>query len=289
MERKEQVFNQRLTNGMREMAVESTLMGYNDTYEFAKELGQHYKIFGLYNTDNIAGAYPVDEVIINNNGKTIKVSTIKKAENLQLEDDETHEWSDPIAIVSTDGTPFIFSYNKKCSLTESDINEDILKDSGTGLITECIAGVYDINGVKTPNQQDVDIIQFNGGSLAKGCSGIKHDGKCAVYIGSNYTPINCGAKSSPDYKYCYKSGELSDYSAGAVKACVMRELKLPTKDELLKIYADKAAYGLSSNKNRFYSSTYADGGWVYYVNMGTGAAYKDQKVNPGLDVICIEE
>ena len=44
MERKEQVFNHRLTNGLREMAVKSTLTGYDDTYEFAKELGQHYKI-----------------------------------------------------------------------------------------------------------------------------------------------------------------------------------------------------------------------------------------------------
>ena len=104
----QQTFNHRL-NGLKEMAIKSTLTGYDDTYEFAKELGQHYKIFGIYATSNIEGAYSIGRAIIDNNGTTIKFTSIKNIKNLNLVNDDKLDWANPIAIVTTDRTPFLFS------------------------------------------------------------------------------------------------------------------------------------------------------------------------------------
>ena len=291
MDRKEQIFNHRLTNGLREMAVKSTLIGYDNTYDFAKELSNHYKMFGIYNSDNIISAYPVEKVIINNEGKTLKVSAIKKVENLKLENNETHEWSAPVAIIATDGTPFIFSYNKKCTLSESDINEGMQKDSTSGLITACIAGIYDKNGIKAPNKQDVDIISFNGARLGNDC--IRANGMCVSYIGTNYQPIDCSSKgiNKPDYKYCigaYKSSnDVPDYWAGARKVCDELGMRLPTISESQEIYRNKVTYKIYSTDNFWTSEEASDYTHSFRVDYSNGIPNWYRRYN-NLSVACIE-
>ena len=277
MERKEEVFNQRLANGLREMAVKSTLMGYENSYEFAKELSNHYKIFGIYDTDNIGEVYAVVDVIINNEGDTISVSSIKKPKNLKLKDDETHVWANPVAILTTDGTPFIFSYNKKCALTESDINgiqDSKTKQSGDYTqITSCIAGVYDINGVKVPNKQNVDIISFNGGSLAIGCSGTSYNGSCVVNIGFNYQSLNTCDGSEYlkwDTRGSYNAYCATNMWAGAKKACADMDMRLPTFAELKDIYENRANYKVSS-WGAYWSVTDENRtDYIYFIDFGTG-------------------
>ena len=231
MERKEKVFKLRLVHGLREMAVKSRLTNFDSTYDFAQELGQHYKYLNLCKSDNIKACYQVDEVT-DPKGNVIKVSSIKTIKNLNLADDEKHEWAEPVAIVTTDGTPFIFSYNKKCTLTESDMNEGLKKDNVNGVILNCIAGVYDRNGVKTPNKQNDDITSINGATLAKGgieIAGIKLKG--APFTPTPLTKAECEAevaKGTLGIKECYFD---TDYWAGAVKECG-GVTKMPTMAQL---------------------------------------------------------
>ena len=231
MERKEKVFKLRLVHGLREMAVKSRLTNFDSTYDFAQELGQHYKYFNLCKADNIKACYSVDKV---DTGRgELDLSNIT-ASTLNLKNDDTHEWLEPVAIVTTDGTPFIFSYNKKCTLSESDINEGV-KDNGTAKILNCIAGVYDKNGVKTPNKQNKDIISFNRGTFDKHGCAIDFGDFCisAPFTPTPVTKSECESMIGTAYgiKACYHD---TDYWAGAVKQCGHVD-KLPTQDQLQEI------------------------------------------------------
>ena len=158
-ETKQQVFRARLLNGLKETTVQSTLMGYESTMDFAKALGQHYKMFNLCDTNNIKACYSIEEVVLNDEGETLAVEDIKKAKNLSLEEDDG--WLDPVAMVATDGTIFIMSYNKDCKITEAELQTK--DDDKTAL--QCINGVIDINGVSAPNKQGKDILPFNGATV----------------------------------------------------------------------------------------------------------------------------
>ena len=290
IERKEQIFKHRLTNGIREMAVKSTLTGYNDAEEFAKELSNHYKIFGIYNSSNIASAYPVGEVIINKDGKTLKVSKIKNPENLNLNNENGENWSAPVAIVTPDGTPFIFSYNKNCTLSESDINEGMRKDSGSGEITGCIAGVYDRNGVKAPNKQGEDIISFNGGSLSKYCKGTESSDLCVANLGDDYQSINtCNGSKYIEYDSLGSSNIRcnGNYWAGAKKLCADQDMRLPTRKELQDIRNKREELNLPSSGD-FWSSDSAGqpGDHAWRVVFENGSEMGTNKLNK-ISVVCI--
>ena len=227
-ERKEKVFKLRLVHGLREMAVKSRLSNYDSTYDFAKELGQHYKYLNLCNSDNIQACYQVDEVM-DQRGNLIDVSSIKSFKNLSLK--EMDGWTNPVAIVTTDGTPFIFSYNKNCSMTESDINDGVTKD-GTGVILNCIAGVYDRNGVKAPNKQGDDIVSFNGGILGPEFIKIANLKITPPFLPTPLSKTQCNSeKTTLGIRACYYD---KDYWAGAVKQCG-GVTKLPTMAQLAEL------------------------------------------------------
>ena len=244
LDRREKVFKLRLIQGLREMTVKSRLSNYDSTYEFAQELGRHYKYFKLCNSNNIKACYSVDKV---DTGRgEIELSNITTSTlNLKEEDG----WLTPVAIVSTDGTPFIFSYNKNCSLTESEINSGVSKD-GFAVITNCIAGVYDKNGVKTPNKQNKDIISFNRGTFDKHSCALDFGNFCisAPFIPTPITKTECEKlKSSLGIKQCYYD---KDYWSGAVKECG-GVTKMPSMAQLGKIAQEMYLTTTDGKKNNY--------------------------------------
>ena len=176
-------------------------------------------------------------------------------------------------------------------MSESDINEKMRKDSGSGKITECIAGVYDINGVKGPNKQDDDIIRFNEGSLADGCSGTRYNDKCVVNLKNNYTALNCSTENSAssDYKkYCgtKPSGLVNDTWAGANKACLDRGMTLPDYNMLRNdIFVRPGAYAISG-VTVLWSSTENGNNSVPVVNFYHHNSYNTGK-DAGASVVCV--
>ena len=250
MERKEQMFKVRLVQGLRDMAVKSRLTNFDSTYEFAQELSNHYKIFNICNSDNIQACYQVDEVT-DSNEDTLKVSSIKTIKHLNLKNENGNEWLAPVAIVTTDGTPFIFSYNKNCSLTESDINKGET-ENGNAVITHCIAGVYDRNGVKAPNKMNDDVISFRGGTLTDSSSltvpYVKFvEGNKTYYVSQELT-------ASDGLTYNGNSADWVTWKE-ASPACTKNGGRLPTLDELKIIYKHKDELILNNPYWGFWSST----------------------------------
>ncbi|MBR1425465.1 prepilin-type N-terminal cleavage/methylation domain-containing protein, partial [bacterium] len=143
---------------------------YSSTAEFVEELSKYMKITKICDgsTTSFSECIPYSEIKYTSNDeeKTVEVSKLNTANSLSLGTvDDTTEFMAPVALVLGDGTPILLSYNKKCisdpdSITENDIGSD-----GLARIHPCIAGIFDINGSRTPNRVGKDIQYMNSAKI----------------------------------------------------------------------------------------------------------------------------
>ena len=263
---KKEVFKARLLNGLKETAVQDTLMGYESTMEFVQVLGKHYKMFNVCDISDINACYNVEEVVLNDKGDTLKVSMINKAENLNLEDNIGFQWMSPVAIVATDGSVLVLSYNKKCAVSEAEIHSK----EGSNVDFLCIDGVIDVNGVSLPNKQGQDILPLSNGALVKTLTipYVK-----IVYNGETYKVSQQVSDS-----------RLSWSTANA--RCKLVGGRLPSINELQTIQKFKGRLSLINSTAYFWSSTELDSSSAYAVTLGNGSSKSASKTN-GYYVLCL--
>ena len=243
----ERVLNikQKLSKVTDKMAVQSGLMGYENTADFVKEMQKHMKIAKVCDNAHLDNCWPTKEVTLDDEGKTWEISKTKNAKTLKVAKADGDDWSDTVGIVTADGTAMILSYNKGCTF---DVDKTGLKGNGAASNSlNCLAGVFDWNGGKKPNKLakleggsngDVIVIGKAGG-LGSACS-FEIGGKCfsAPFIPTSLTRAECEAeKGTLGIRECcldcdrYRHG---DYWAGAVKQCGGVS-KMPTMADLAKL------------------------------------------------------
>ena len=214
---------------------------YSSTAEFVEELSKYMKITKICDgsTTSFSECIPYSEIkyLEDEEEKTIEVTKIDAAEMLSLDKVENAEFMSPVALVLGDGTPILLSYNKKCisdpdSITENDIGSD-----GLARIHPCIAGIFDINGSRTPNRVGKDIQYMNSAKIK--------DAALATIAGYDIikqadTPpaMDCskykGNAKYPEITQCPYSGE-TDYWVGALVTCKEMGGHLPSMEELANI------------------------------------------------------
>ena len=284
---KKEVFRSRLLNGLKETAVQDTLMGYDSTMEFAKVLGQHYKMFNVCDTNNIKACYNVDDVVLNSEGDTLAVADITKAKNLSLEEDDG--WLDPVTMVATDGTVFIMSYNKNCAITEAELNgtpDNNGKYSRDTVVLTCIDGVIDINGVSAPNVQGKDILAFRSGALTKSAPAIAWT--TVTSNGKTYkvSPQLTAADGLQHNGQPYAYGNWNE----AKTACSGIGGRLPSLNELLDLYSVKGQLSLIDPTLDFWTATENDGfPNAYYVLFSDGSTVLSSEDNYIRGVLCLAD
>ncbi len=140
-------------------------------------------------------------------------------------------FSDTAGFITAAGVPFIVSYNQNCIQDPDEVQKHI---------SECVAGIYDYNGTRTPNKFGFeeksdgsisslnDIIGFNGAKLSK-CS-LKIGNTCfsqmPFFANKSYTfGTQCNNDVPPVNDWgitkCYAAhnNTFPDYWIGAVKQC----------------------------------------------------------------------
>ncbi len=237
----ERVLNikQKLSKVTDKMAVQSGLMGYENTEDFVKEMQKHMKIAKVCDNAHLDNCWPTKEVTLDDEGKTWEISKTKNAKTLKVAKADGDDWSDTVGIVTADGTAMILSYNKGCTF---DVDKTGLKGNGAASNSlNCLAGVFDWNGGKKPNKlaklegdSNGDVITLGKASgLGSACS-LEIDGKCfsAPFIPTPLTLAECEAeKGKLGIQGCNYD---NDYWAGAVKQCGGVS-KMPTADDLAKL------------------------------------------------------
>ena len=239
----ERVLNikQKLSKVTDKMAVQSGLMGYENTEDFVKEMQKHLKIAKVCDNAHLDNCWPTKEVTLDDEGKTWEISKTKNAKTLKVAEADGDDWSDTVGIVTADGTAMILSYNKGCTF---DVDKTGLKGNGAASNSlNCLAGVFDWTGGKKPNKlaklegdSNGDVLTLGkAGGLGSACS-FEIDGKCytAPFIPTPLTKAECLEevnKGTLGIKYCYYG---YDYWAGAVKQCGGVS-KMPTMADLGKL------------------------------------------------------
>lgn len=115
-----------------------------------------------------------------------------------------------------------------------------------------------------------------------------HDGTVAYKVGDEYVAhVNQGA-FSPYGTFAVSNGTRPDYWAGAVKACQDKNMRLPTKDELLELYAKKGQPGIPTS-GWYWSSTDDGGTGAFDISFDNGAVAHDYKNDTVENLLCVAD
>ena len=299
-----QVFQRKLGEALRVMNVQGTLAGYTTTEAFVDELSKHIKITRICDNDDITTCF-ADTVTWGD--EEVDMSKIKKAKNFGQNDWDTNT----VAVQFANGVNGIIAYNPDCK--QNQFSNDVITVGETGIGTNCLAILYDVDGFKNPNTQQKDLRGLNVTSLGgSNCAIELSDGTCftAPFIPTPLTLAECEAqKGELGISGCSYE---SDYWAGAVKACHDMGSSLPSDTELRKLaeelYQD-ASGSFSGNRDNdlafemgFLSSASTSSFWLWssqeisrhtackrnFLSTSTTNDYYDRH-NSGYQAVCLAE
>ena len=239
-----EVFQRKLGEALRVMNVQGTLAGYTTTEAFVDELSKHIKITRICDNDDITTCFS-DTVTWGD--EEVDMSEIKKARNFGQNNWKTNT----VAVQFANGVNGVIAYNPNCR--QNQFSNDVITVGETGIGTDCLAILYDVDGFKNPNTQQKDLRGLNVASLGgSNCAIELSDGTCftAPFIPTPHVWNGCdtnGTTSDPDdlafmskynIQYCLSSTYVNDYWAGAVKACKDMGSSLPSQEQLDQLARD---------------------------------------------------
>ena len=281
------VFTRKLGEALKVMNSNSSLAGYETTADFVKELGKNIKIVKTCDSEHLTNCF-VSE--FSTNEDTYKTEELKQAKNLNK---DGNYGSETIGVQFADGVSALVAYNKNAkqdpysnqvvNVTSSSTGKDLSISLGT----DALAILFDVSGSSNPNTYGT-----NDSGKWKDIRGLNVSikvGADLVNLGTSYSAVDCSSANagSSDYTtYCgTPSGYTNDYWAGAKKACADQGMKLPTKDELLALYAKKGEEGIPTSGWIWSASEY-NAGSAYYVYFDNGFVHDNLK-HTQHSVLCI--
>ena len=226
-------------------------VAYNSSEDFVKALSKHMKIVTICGKNELSKCMSYDSIRYNDkNGKetTVKLDEMGTADKLNI---KAEGFSDLAGFVTGDGTPFIISYNQQCATADP--------DRPFKTISDCVAGIYDLNGAKGPNRFGMsstngalsyssDIHSFNGARL--GCV-VGINGLCAISTAWKPTGVTCNSVKDELGIECGNYMNIhKDYWAAGAKACKDLGGRLPSYEELNKL-AQIVYEGNVTNSDRY--------------------------------------
>ena len=226
-----QVFQRKLGEALRVMNVQGTLAGYTTTEAFVDELSKHIKITRICENDDITTCF-ADTVTWGD--EEVDMSKVKKAKNFGQNDWDTNT----VAVQFANGVNGVIAYNPSC--TQNQFSNDVITIGETGIGTNCLAILYDVDGFKNPNTKDKDLKNLNVTSLGgSNCAIELSDGTCftAPFIPTAVTKAECEQLVADGYPIKGCNYE-NDYWAGAVKACKDMGSSLPSQEQLDQLARD---------------------------------------------------
>ena len=274
------VFNRKLGEALKVMNSQSALAGYSTTAEFVAELGKHIKIVNTCDSNNLTNCFASE---IATGADSIDTSKLKAAKNLYSTEDYGTE---TIGVQFADGVSALIAYNPRA--TQDPYSNQIVRVTGSGnsvgFNSDAISILYDVSGAKAPNS-------YGTGKDIRGLNIAIRTGAAILNLGTNYSGVDCSDSTAEGYEYCNANDiDLSpiytdNYWVGAQYACAKQGMKLPTKDELLTLYAKKGEEGIPTS-GTFWSSVEANNLGAYDVYFDYGVVeYTSKDVQSS--VLCI--
>ena len=226
-----QVFQRKLGEALRVMNVQGTLAGYTTTEAFVDELSKHIKITRICDNDDITTCF-ADKVTWD--GEEVEMSKIKTSKNFGKDDWNTNT----VAVQFANGVNGVIAYNPDCR--QNQFSNDVITVGETGIGTNCLAMLYDVDGFKNPNNRGDDLRDIGNIALdGSNCAIELSDGTCftAPFKPTPLTHAECIERQSELGITDCRDGD-DDYWAGAVKACKDMGSSLPSQEQLDQLARD---------------------------------------------------
>ena len=162
VERQIQVINRKINKGSEGMQINGALLKqYSTTQEFLEELSKYMKIIATCNKNNLRNCWPYGEIKVEKDGEIIPIDITTQTQGGPTFQVEGDNYGDVMGVIFGNGVPMLMTYNTECPMFDPDSTYEVDKLTGKGPISQCIVGVYDINGASGPNKYGVDVIPFN--------------------------------------------------------------------------------------------------------------------------------
>lgn len=219
-----EVFLRRFQEATKQMNTEGKMTGYNTTEDFVYTFRNYMKHIQICTNGENEKCFAKEIKIPNNNEDEIfQTNNLKTARNFKKDFD-----SNIVGYVLANGTTMLLTYNPNCKYIDIfDSNADT---------TQCISMLYDVNGKKKPNRQGEDIFTLGGVQLSVACTqtyeGLDFSLLCEAFIP---TALNTCEDSTWDDRAPYQPYCNNNYWAGAKKQCAELGMRLPSRNDLLKI------------------------------------------------------
>ena len=226
-----EVFQRKLGEALRVMNVQGTLAGYTTTEAFVDELSKHIKITRICDNDDITTCF-ADKVTWD--GEEVEMSKIKTSKNFGKDDWDTNT----VAVQFANGVNGVIAYNPECR--QNQFSNDVITVGETGIGTDCLAILYDVDGFKNPNNRGDDLRDIGNIALdGSNCAIELSDGTCftAPFKPTPLTHAECIERQSELGITDCRDGD-DDYWAGAVKACKDMGSSLPSQEQLDQLARD---------------------------------------------------
>ena len=225
------VFQRKLGEALRVMNVQGTLAGYTTTEAFVNELSKHIKITRICENDDITTCF-ADTVTWGD--EEVDMTKIKNAKNFGQEDWDTNT----VGVQFANGVNGIIAYNPDCR--QNQFSNNVITFGETGIGTDCLAILYDVDGFKNPNTEQQDLRGLNVLSLGgSNCAIELSDGTCftAPFTPTPVTKAECEQLVTDGYPINECNYD-NDYWAGAVKTCHDMGSSLPSQEQLVQLARD---------------------------------------------------
>jgi prepilin-type N-terminal cleavage/methylation domain-containing protein len=227
------VFENRISEAVRIMNLNENFAGYTTTEAFVDALVKELKVIKICKT-NAHECFSAE--VTNGAGtETVQTSELKTASDFGRDDYNTKI----VGLTLVNGYNVLLAYDPNCPAMEV--------TAPASQMLGCLSMVYDINGKSNPNKSTKDIVLNGADGIFNTCSGTKLGGLCVGGGDVSFGPINTCDGTSPYDPYFTSSLSgtcVTNYWAGAVKACQDSGMRLPSKTELVNMWAQKSALGM---------------------------------------------
>ena len=181
------------------------------------------------------------------------MSKIKTSKNFGKDDWNTNT----VAVQFANGVNGIIAYNPDCR--QNQFSNDVITIGETGIGTNCLAILYDVDGFKNPNNRGDDLRDIGNIALdGSNCAIELSDGTCftAPFYPTAVTKAECEQMMADGYPITRGCDRDDDYWAGAVKACHDLGSSLPGQEQLTQLARDLyPGAEISSSLNKFSHGT----------------------------------
>ena len=265
------VFNRKLGEALKVMNSQSSLAGFTTTKDFVDELSKHIKVVKTCDSNNLTDCF-VSE--ISTTADSIDTSKLKAAKNLYS---TTNYGTETIGVLFADGVAALIAYNPMA--TQDPYSNQIVNVTGSGntvgLDTDAASILYDVNGLKTPNQMDT----------GKDIRGLN----IAIKTGAEIMMLQNLTSWQNAQSLCQANGmhlpELGAFDSNT-KTCSANA----ANGTLCDISNNKTSYGISSTSRHFWTATNDpnDSNRYFDVTFSNSSVYSRSQIDSAY-VLCVSD